>query len=216
MDNQNNQGISFPTPSDQLVNRDPSESKKSPFGIILIIVAILLLISGAVWYFFFNGSQEESTIEVVNESIEPTIIVPTDTPEPTQVSINRDEIKIQVLNGSGITGEASYAQGVLANLGYSEIKTGNSDKKNQEMTTITYKSSVSEASITEISDKLKTIYEEVTLKEATSSQVYDIIITVGLRKGQKLPTAVPTAKPTTAVPTGSVTPTTTPSATPTP
>jgi len=127
----------------------------------------------------------------------------TATPSP----VAKAEVTIQIQNGTGITGEASYLQGILKSLGYSDIKTGNAATQDATTTSITFKSSLSQAVVDEITTKLKTLYDKVETK-TSSSTTYDVVIVTGLRKGA-------TAKPSaTATSTSTSTPTSSPSATP--
>ncbi len=63
---------------------------------------------------------------------EPTT-VPTDTPTPTP-AIDREELRVKVLNGSGIAGKASEVEAILQDLGYADIVTGNADSFDYETT----------------------------------------------------------------------------------
>lgn len=60
---------------------------------------------------------------------------PTATPTPAP-SIERAEIKIKVLNGSGIKGKANDVKAVLQQAGYEEVLTGNADNFDYEQTEI--------------------------------------------------------------------------------
>lgn len=209
------------TPSSQDLHRQANSKPGNKIGIIIGII-VLLLAGGLSWVFISRNSsnEEENTIEVVNDSA-PTN-VPTEAPSPTdspeEESVDKEKITIQVLNGSGIAGEASYLQGVLANMDYSEIKTGNASKQNQETTTVTYKEDLAESVQDEITAKLKDVYKKVDAKTVASQKDYDVIITVGLRKNQTLPTAAPTkaVTPTSKPLSSGTTPTVTPSPSPSP
>jgi len=203
--------VAFPT-----INRPGGQSANTSSGKKIVKVVIVLLIIGVLgaggWFLFQEPKIEKST--------EPT---PTpfeqEEPTPTTVQIKRSEIKIEVLNGSGISGEAAYLQGQLRNLGYETITTGNADKQDYTTTEVTFSSKVPEEVKNEISGKLKDLYKEVS-SDTGSLSGKDIQIIVGLRKGQiakPTPTSTPkvTATPTPKA-TGTITPTPSISPTPTP
>lgn len=210
-----NQTISQENPSLRVNQSSP----KSKAPLVIFIVLLLVALGFGAWFMFFRNTSEEpedtNTTEIVNDTQTIEESFPTEEPTPTVKEVDRSEITIQVLNGSGITGEAGYLQGVLASLGYDEIKTGNASKQNLETTTVSYSEDIDEAIQKEITGKLKDVYKKVEEKTSSAQKDYDVIITVGLRKNQTAPTAVPTKAVTPTVkPTGSVTPTSTTTPTP--
>ncbi len=66
--------------------------------------------------------------------------IPTKSPTPTE-KINRELIKIKILNGSGIKGKAGKVSDILKELGYQEIVTGNADNFDYLTTEIQIKKS---------------------------------------------------------------------------
>ncbi len=177
----------------------------------LFIVLILVLVMGVGAGLFFLGRARQGEVEA-----SPTPFVsgfgdiatpePTSSPEPA----DRADVEISVLNGTGIAGEASLLQGKLRDLGYTEVEAGNATNQDNEATTVTFSSSLSESIVEEITELLEETYK--TVKSRTSSSVtVDVEIVTGLRKGA-------TAKPeATATPESTASPTSTasPSSTPT-
>lgn len=198
------------------------QKKKEGSGKKVVLILVILGVIGAGVWFFLSRQKGE-----VIDEITPTIGRPTATPSPTLAPepIDRKEVKIQVLNGSGITGAAGSLKDKLENLGYSDIKAGNADKQDYIATNVTFNSSIDSSIRKEILDKLKEIYKEVK-EDEQSLKDFDIRITIGYPKGYA-PT--PTQKPkatlsptptvkvgTTGSPTTSPTLTQTPTQTPTP
>lgn len=68
--------------------------------------------------------------------LEPTVAPPTATPTP---SIDKEEIRIKVLNGSGISGKASDVKAFFQDKGYGEILTGNADAFDYDTTVVQIK-----------------------------------------------------------------------------
>lgn len=104
---------------------------------------------------------------------------PTSSPEP----VDRENISIKVLNGTGIAKEASYLQGQLADLGYKDIDMGNADDQDYEVTEVTFSQDTPDEVIDEITKELEKIYEDVKTTTSRSLEDVDVQIITGLRKG---------------------------------
>lgn len=195
-------GVSFPT---------VGAPKKSGGAKTLLIVGVLILVGilGFVIYKSASNKSAETLTEptpfenLTTPSQDQTVSTPAASSVP--VTADKSKIKIQVQNGTGITGEAAYLQTQLKGLGYTNIAVGNSTQPSLTATQVTFSSSLSTAVITEITNKLNAIYQSVTTVNSAST-TYDVVIVTGLRKGA-------TPKPS-ATPTPSPTPTPTPTATP--
>ena len=185
--------------------------KKKP-KVPVIFVLIIVIVVAILGIVFILNSRGETT-ETITAPSESLSTPPTSTPTPTPIEEIDRNVSIEVLNGTGVAKEASYLQGKLATLGYEDIETGNSDSSNKEVTTVTFSAKIQEAVKDELTEELKKLYEEVSVKSSSSLKV-DVSIVTGLRKGQSLPTATPTAGAT-ATPTPSATGTITPTPTPT-
>ncbi|GIW63798.1 MAG: hypothetical protein KatS3mg091_600 [Patescibacteria group bacterium] len=101
--------------------------------------------------------------------------VPTNTPTPTP-SINKEEINIKILNGSGVRGQAGKLQTYLEEKGYSQIITGNADNFDYTKTEIQYKS---EQLMTVVRDDLKEVVDNPSLKLLEDDSNADIVIIIG-------------------------------------
>lgn len=103
---------------------------------------------------------------------------------PTRTEISKGNYTIEVLNGSGISGEAARVKGILEKEGFTVSSTGNADKSDFEETTISAKSSVEKEWI----DLLKTaLGTSVVVSEPTSlddTESADVIVTVGSKKAE--------------------------------
>ena len=186
-------GISFPSVGEQ---------KKSGGAKTLLIVGILILVGVLGFVIYKTASKKNDTLP------EPTpfdnLIAPSDdtsstapTPTSTPAAVDKTKVKIQVQNGTGITGEAAYLQTQLKGLGYTQVTVGNSPAT-VSTTEVTFSDSLSSVIVSELKLKLNTIYQTVTTT-TSASPVYDVVIVAGLRKGatpKPSVSASPTASPT--------------------
>ncbi len=144
-------------------------------GKILIIVAILLLLAGG--YFYYQSTQNrESGVSVT----EPKENEPTE-PTPTKVEVKKDAFTIEILNGSGIAGEAGRAQELLESADFKIDSTGNAENYDFEETVIQAGSDVDEAWIELLRDELGkqyTVKSGVTKLDETASDA-DVVVIVG-------------------------------------
>jgi len=201
--NESSSRVSFPT---------VGQPKKSGGPKTLLVLGILILV-GVLGYVIFKNASNKATPEPTAlgtiAPLETATPIVTSSPKPA----DKSKVKIQVQNGTGITGEAAYLQTQLKNLGYTNVSVGNASSQSETVTTATFVKSLSADAVDEITKRLKEVYKEVEVK-TTSTATNDVVIVTGLRKGV-------TAKPSaTATPKASVTPTatgtTSPSPTPTP
>ena len=68
--------------------------------------------------------------------ISPTLAPPTPTPTP---NFKKEEVKIKILNGSGVKGKATEIKEILRKKGYVEILTDNADNFDYKITEIQVK-----------------------------------------------------------------------------
>lgn len=193
-------GVSFPT---------VGENKKSGGQKTLLIVGVLILV-GILGFVIYKSASNKSVetlgeptpFENLNTPTESeTVVTPIATATPA--AIDKAKIKIQVQNGTGITGEAAYLQTQFKNLGYTNVLVGNSTQQDLTATKVSFASTLSSALVAEITAKLNTIYQSVTTTTSAST-AFDVVVTTGLRKGA---TAKPSATPAaTATPITTATP----------
>ncbi len=115
------------------------DGKKVVIGLV-IGLAVGLLAGAGVW--LISGGSGVGTLK---PSPTPTEIPPTPMPEPTPTpELDRADLTIQVLNGSGAPGVAGTAEDLLLDLGYQEIDTGNADTYDYQQTEVSIKESKDE------------------------------------------------------------------------
>lgn len=178
-----------------------------------LFIFLGLLILGGAGIFFFSSSASQS-----KPTPTPSFgVMPVDefTPEPVATStpepVNKEDIAIEVLNGTGVAGEAGYLQGKLEDLDYTNIEVGNADSTDYTDTTVTFSKDLSTTVVDEIKKELEEIYKKVVVK-TSSTQDMNVVIITGFRAGQTAkPESTPSPKATTSA---SATPTPSPVATP--
>lgn len=193
-------GINFPSIGDQ-----PQKSSGSKIFLILG----LLVVVGAIGFLIFKNSSSSENSETVEE--QPFITdSPVQTTQPSATAsskpVDKTKIKIEIQNGTGVTGEAAYLQTQLKSLSYTNFIVGNAESQNQTSTTVTFSKTLSQSIVDELTTKLKDIYKTVEVNTSSTIKT-DVLIVTGLKKGAtSKPSATPTSKATstsTATPTAS-------------
>lgn len=180
----------------------PTVTKKSKLPIIIIAVVLIVAISaGAI---LLSRNKPSKPPEVAGS----TTVAPTQSPTAgVTPAVDKQSVKIQVLNGTGTPGQAAKVTASLKTAGYNgdNMKTGNSPD------TVTTSSIAAKAGFESIAADMKTVLSadfpdiDVSSAPLDTSSDFDIVVTTG---GQQY--VAPTATPT---PTGSDTPTPTPTGT---
>lgn len=187
--------VSFPTVGNE---------KKNGGAKTILIIGILVLV-GILGYVIYKSASSKNEQENLEENVPYNNLVtpgPEETVAPAATpvsspaaSVDKEKLKIQVQNGTGITGEAAYLQNILEELGFTNIAVGNAAAQDNEETQVSFSSSVPTSVVTEVTNKLNTTYQTVTKVSSTSTS-YDIVIITGLRKGATAkPSATPASSP---------------------
>lgn len=155
------------------------EVEKTNYLWIIVPTALLIgaLVGGLITYFSGISKLDTDATPSPVTSIQPVVeAVPSASPS---ITIKRDDIKLQVLNGSGVSGLAGKAKTYLEGLGYKNVVVGNASMSNLTETTISVKESkkdLLEQITTDLSKNYKVSKETETL---VASSKYDFIITLG-------------------------------------
>ena len=179
--------IPQPESQSESESQDDTETSKSKkilklAMITLLVIVLVGLISGGV-YTYLKGIKkiENSRTEENTSTSEPTIevnISPTVTPTP---EIKLSSFKVSVLNGEGVPGVAGKVKTILEKAGFSVSNTGNAKDYNFTVTVIQTKKNVSQAVVDTLK---KTLSDGYTIKVGDTleeKEVFDIIVTVGLK-----------------------------------
>jgi hypothetical protein len=133
--------------------------------------------------FFIFLSNIKTKISLPSLMIKPTIASPTPTPLPSPtptptIAINKETIRIKVLNGSGTPGKASAVKDILKEKGYQEILTGNADNFDYAQTEISVKKEKNNL-VPMIKEDLKKYTSSFKITPLSEKEVSDVIIIIG-------------------------------------
>lgn len=183
----------FPRAAQMNTQRKP----KAIAMLIGVLILLALLVYGGTRFFGTGSNAPDEEGEVLPTAvIEPTepqeptdtedVVSPTDTEDDKEITpttaanlkLDKSSLAIQVLNGSGISGQAGKVQATLEGLGYTDVTTGNADSFDYEDLSISVKSTKAnylKALETDLSDSY-TIGDTDT---KLSSSEYDVVIIIG-------------------------------------
>jgi hypothetical protein len=183
--------VGFPISSRQ------QDKKKKRLVIIMALVLLVIALIAGVWFILQTPGADESLASPSPEAFVESLATES-TPSPISEAVDKSSLEVEVLNGTGISGEAAYLVSQLKTLGYERIEAANASSQDYEDTQVSFSSSLPEELREEILDKLTAIYENV--EEKTSATItIDIRIITGLRKGatpKPFPTSTPESSPT--------------------
>lgn len=155
------------------------EFEKPNYLWIIVPTALLVgaLVGGLITYFSGLSRLEEADR---TPSPVPTVVEtePTPTASPSS-TFKRDGLKLQVLNGSGVSGAAGKAKTLLEGLGYKDVDTGNASSSNFVKTEVSVKESAKEYLDLVIKDLSKEYEATAAAKVLSNTSKYDIVITLG-------------------------------------
>ncbi len=175
-------------------------NKKNLLPIIAVFLVTLIAASLIVWYVLnHNKNQDDLNNPGGENNTEEVSPVPTETqaPSPTQAEIDKD-IKIQVLNGTEINGQAATVKGELTKLGFTSVATGNS----QNTATANKISTKTSIPASYFADNL-TSFKDADTAELAATSTYDVVILIGTNLSGTTATATPTKATSSATPTTS-------------
>lgn len=157
---------------------DQQESTNYLFIIVPVALLVGALVGGLITY--FSGLSKISSTDPTPTpavTVEPVI---NSSPSPSPVSsLKKDELKIQILNASGVSGAAGKVKILLNDAGYKSVDTGNASISDLSQTEVSIKDSKKEYLDVIIKDLSKS-YDAVESKKALpSSSKYDLVITLG-------------------------------------
>jgi len=132
-------------------------NKRMYVGGIVLAVLILAAVGGVGWL------RSRLETEVVKTGPAPTL-APAESDGEETIGLNREEISLEVLNGSGVAGAAGKTAQEFEDLGYIIVKTGNAeDTKGNKL----YVSS-------ELADRISLLLADV--KESLGIESFEVLV----------------------------------------
>ncbi len=89
------------------------------------MIVVLIIFGATGWIFYLTSRYSEKTAQEKITFEEETSVEPTTA--PTLVQLEREEITLEILNGSGVAGAAGDATEIFEALGYEVLETGNAE-----------------------------------------------------------------------------------------
>lgn len=166
----------FPPQVDRSVTNKPS---RGLMWLVIILIAVAVAVVGLAVRQFMTKSDSVRTVVSDDSEPTPTVVEPTPTLSPTPEITDKDEVTIQVLNASGVTGRAGKVATALEAIDFVDVETGNSDIDDQVETVIEYSPKVDMKIIEEIIAQLKEMFTNVRQVANTSLEDYHVLISTG-------------------------------------
>jgi hypothetical protein len=137
------------------------------------------------WYFRENAIKQISTDEKISSTPAPSRISPTPASDSAKLIIDYSKYKIQVLNGSGIGGEAAKGKEILETEKFVVEEIGNAQSSDFDLTIIQAKKGVDKAFL----DKLKSVLGETYLlgSDEVLEELEELDVVVIIGSGKKQP-----------------------------
>lgn len=160
-------------------------------------VFIYTLISAFIGFIILGGllfALNNYDLNLTKKTEEKSIVLPSTTPKPTKEpedSVDKEAYEIEVLNGSGIAGEAAAVQTLLEDAGFKVSGIGNASNSDFEETQILTGEDIDESYLEELE---KTLEDRgpVETEKAPSSQTEDVVVIVGSETSDSDTTPTPT------------------------
>ena len=167
-----------PTPEPQPVLTSASEvtEKVDRSWTWMLLAFVLGLVAGGVGGFVLAKIQNSRTKS--DQPVVEKVVTPTPSPSSAVlVQTDRADLKVQVLNGSGVKGEAAAAKEYLEGLGYKDVKVGNADA-DAGLTVVEFKKSA-EKYVDMLTNDLSKKYKLGPNVNLDEDAEFDVIITLG-------------------------------------
>jgi uncharacterized protein YxeA len=167
----------------------PKKEGKSVFKVILFILlglSLVAIIAGGFLYYQKNMSKTKTEVTPTSTPQESPTAAPTEKPASPSGTVSKvkfSDYSINLLNGSGIPGEAGKAKALLADAKFKKIDTSNAASYDFTDTEVQLKDNVPSEVYDKIAELLGSKYTVVksdTVLKSTS--LYDVVITIGVEK----------------------------------
>lgn len=155
----------------RLLKVSPPRKELAIFFVSFILSFLLFLIGSR----FYRNLSLRFKREVKSVSPSPVITLPP--PTPTK-AIAKKDLKIKVLNGSGVRGKAGEVKDMLKEMGYDDIVVGNADSFDYQKTEVQVKDGDKDVANIILKD-LKDYISQPKISKLEKNQAADVVIILG-------------------------------------
>ncbi len=149
----------------------PRNWKKIIFIGLTFIVLVILIGVGA--YRYRNNNHAKEEIKKLSEEASPSAAI--------VATIDKSKLSLQVLNGSGIVGQAGRIKDILSKAGFENIETGNLNLNKKSDTIASFSAVVAKSNREEIVKMLEDFFMKIDIQESSASAKFDVQIITGSR-----------------------------------
>lgn len=177
--------------SDDGIEKEDAESKSNPLVTLLIALFLISLIIGSLFFFRIislpfdlpgMGSRVPAPSTTSEASVSTTPVESTSSAQIQEASvsaqINREKIRIHVLNGSGISAQAAKVKEKLEGIGYTSVIIGNIESSEASGSSIVYSNKLEPAVKEEINKVMDSLIPGITKTEEAINE-FNTVITLG-------------------------------------
>jgi len=183
-----------------------------------LIIGIILLAAVLAGVFFLTRKPANTVVNKV-------VVTQTQSPSPTEMpKIDKTTVKIQVVNGTGVAGQASTVIKALTDAGYNadNIKSTNATIFNNTITTVTGRTNF-DVTANDIATILKSNFNNIAVSSAKldDTNAFDIVVLTGGKMEATITpssssnsTSISSSSSSSTIPTSTPAPTVNPTPTP--
>ncbi|MDO8498663.1 MAG: LytR C-terminal domain-containing protein [bacterium] len=151
----------------------------------VVVTFVLLLLLGGGGIFVFSSRTINNLLPgkgkpqaSLPQNVPSTVPVESSSPAVLTKKINKEDLQVEILNGSGIAGQALKVKDLLEGIGFQKVEAGNSEEK-VSATEVIFSSRVSSRIKDEVLEELGKMLNKVSTSSAQIKDDLDIQIITG-------------------------------------
>lgn len=152
----------------------------------LLIAGVAFIIIGSTVAIFLYKKPDLSTLKLKSPFAKQNQVQTSPSPSPpespqSESAVKKEDLTVEILNGTGKSGQASQVKSSLEDIGFSKIETGNASNQGHEETLVDFSQKVPNEIRGEIVSKLEETFAKIKMN-IDQNQNFDIIVTTGSEK----------------------------------
>ena len=175
-------------PQPQSTQQQEQNEQSSSGSNTLVIAGVAFIIIGATVGLFLYKKPDLSKFNLklpfTTQNQTQLTLSPSPSPQESakdETATKKEDLSVQVLNGTGKSGQASQVKSLFENLGFSKIETGNASIQGHEDTLVDFSQKVPNEIRQGIVSKLEETFENIKMN-VDQKQDFDIKVTTGKEK----------------------------------